>query len=109
IKFVEIAKAADDDFGLRITFNENVHNQSGSTWYGFRMDLVDTNPVSGQENVSHPGFAHYHPDGGGYLAPPFSLVSAPPFNLANGNKARSLTFGNGQFGDSSARAFQNFG
>lgn len=108
IKFMEIAPAAADSFGLRITLNENVHNQSGSNWTGFNMQLVDTNALSDQATSGHPGFAHFHPDSGGYLAPPFSLVGSDPAN-PTGNKAKSLTFGNGLFVDSSARAFQYFG
>jgi hypothetical protein len=109
IQFHEINPAAADSFGLRITLNENIHNQSGSDWTGFKMQLIDPNQPSDSDNPSHPGFAHFHPDQGGFLTPPFSLVEATPFNSPTGNKASSLTFANGIFPDMSAQAWQNFG
>src|SRR5205823_581384 len=45
IKFQEIAPAAANSFGFRITLNENVHNQSGIAWADFHSVLMDSNPV----------------------------------------------------------------
>ena len=82
IQFIELPRdvSADDNFGLRITLNETIMNMSGADWTGFKLELIDTNPVlTGAENDSvsgaHPGFAHFHnlaPDGA-QAFPPFKL------------------------------------
>lgn len=115
IEFIELAAASGNSFGLRITLNENVHNQSTFNWSGFNMRLIDDNPVlqrtdntdqsTFNNNVSgdHPGFAHFHGDAAGvFNTPPFSTIGG-------GESEKFLTLGKGTFPDSSARAWSGIG
>jgi hypothetical protein len=62
LSFVENAPAAADAFGLRITLNENIINNSGVAFTGFGLTLNDpTTPSSASSNL-HPGIAHFHND-----------------------------------------------
>ncbi len=75
IKFVETAaeQAKPDDFGLRITLNQNIINNSGTIWDGFRLDLADPNVISPQGDAlpreNHWGKAHFHNDAGQTFTP----------------------------------------
>lgn len=79
MQFIELAPAANTNFGFRININETVINQSGFNWSAFKLDIVDTNQVYDEfQDPSHPDFAHIHPS--------FVPLSAPPFttNIPNG-------------------------
>lgn len=94
IKFSEINKAADDDFGLRLTMKKNVTNSSKVDWAAFKIELIDTNPVlteppipprprrpNDNDSVSdfHKGFAHFHNQAqdGAQAFPPFKNPAKP--------------------------------
>ncbi len=101
ISFEEINPAAADAFGLRITLNENITNNSGSDWGDFHMNLVDNNPVSTHDaDGFHPGYAHFHSD-------PFVN---PPFNVVGGGGSKSfIDFASGTFANNSTRTWTGFG
>lgn len=74
----------DDNFGLRITLNEAINNQSGFDWTGFLFEVMDTHAfgeLKEADNDSvepgfHPGLSHFHGDFGGNLS---GDVSGVPF------------------------------
>ena len=113
IQFIELPRdvSADNNFGLRITLNETIMNMSGVDWTGFKLELIDTNPVlkaADNDSVSdaHPGFAHFHnltPDGA-QAFPPFKLTGPK-----NPPKIYELAEDTGKFKDGETRDWTGIG
>lgn len=96
IRFVQ-ERAGRDNFGLRITMNLYIENDSADVWKGFRMELLDPSPEFEGSSSLHPGYAHFHNLGadGALSLPPFSLLS--PANPSGTARTDVWVLGNGKF------------
>jgi hypothetical protein len=63
ISFRDNSPAVTDPFGLRITLNETVTNNSGVAFGEFQFSLNDGSPRAPEDTNTHPGIAHFHNDG----------------------------------------------
>ena len=94
LSFVENTVAPAAAFGLRITLNENVTNNSGVAFSGINFNLSDTTTPSSNGSTAHPGLAHFHNDVtnlGAFNAPGLPAGSAPFSFSATGSSLASAT------------------
>jgi hypothetical protein len=89
LSFVENAPATADAFGLRITLNENVSNNSGVAFTGFGFALNDTTTPSSAGSNLHPGIAHFHNDSTSLGA--FSVTGLPATLPPGGSSPTSFS------------------
>lgn len=62
ISFRDNSPVVTDPFGLRITLNETVTNNSGVAFGEFQFALNDVSPLYQGGSDTHPGYAHFHND-----------------------------------------------
>ncbi len=102
VQFVQETAAAEDSFGLRITWNLTLDNQF-QTLRGIRGRAFDPNEKLDEDQNefvadAHPGFAHFHQDGtfnpGPFVGAKFDGESDRDFRV----RALEGTFAAGSFG-----------
>jgi hypothetical protein len=101
IQFEQLTQLKTDQFGLRFTLDENVTNQTGKNWTGFKLELQDDDPKTPPQPDFHPGFAHFHSDKefknkAGKVYPGFNVAPfSPPkgFPPKNSTNVLDLTGG----------------
>src|SRR4051812_39783894 len=57
---------------LKINLDLSIHNSTGTTWSGFRIDYVDVVAPVPQFGAPHPYYAHFHDGSFNFSNPAFS-------------------------------------